>query len=69
MIYLRDWSKKEKDMEGAYSKVMENVVEDFSVKKDINVKEKNKEVIIDKEYVSIKEELDSTSDDLDDLLK
>lgn len=56
-------------MEGAYSKVMENVVEDFSVKKDINVKEKNKEVIIDKEYVSIKEELDSTSDDLDDLLK
>ena len=48
---------------------MEDFVEDFSDEKDTNAKDENKEVIIDSESVSVMKEIDSTSDELDDLLK
>lgn len=51
-------------MKEAYSNIMEDFVENFSDEKD-----ENKEVIIDGESVSVMKELDSISDELDDLLK
>lgn len=56
-------------MKDAYSNIMEDFVEDFSGEKDANVKDKNKEVIIDSESVSVIKEIDLISDELDDLLK
>lgn len=56
-------------MKEAYSNIMEDFVENFSDEKDTNAKDENKEVIIDGESVSVMKELDSISDELDDLLK
>ena len=56
-------------MKDAYGNIMEDFVEDFSDEKDTNAKDENKEVIIDSESVSVMKEIDSTSDELDDLLK
>ena len=55
-------------MKDVYRNIMEDFVEDFSGEKDANEKEKNKEVIVDDEFVSVMKEIDSISDDLDDLL-
>ncbi len=46
-----------------------NIMEDFSGEKDADIKDKNKEVIIDSESVSVIKEIDSISDELDDLLR
>ena len=56
-------------MKDAYSNIMEDFVEDFSSENDANAKDENKEVIIDNESVSVMKEIDSISDELDDLLK
>lgn len=56
-------------MEDAYSNIMEDFVQDFSGENDTNAKDENKEVIIDSESVSVMKEIDSISDELDDLLK
>ena len=56
-------------MKDAYRNIMEDFVEDFSSKKVINEKDEIKEVIIDTESVSVMKELDSISDEVDDLLK
>lgn len=56
-------------MKDAYSNIMEDFVEDFSGENDANAKDENKEVIIDSESVSVMKEIDSISDELDDLLK
>lgn len=56
-------------MKDAYSNIMEDFVEDFSSENDTNAKDENKEVIIDSESVSVMNEIDSISDELDDLLK
>lgn len=56
-------------MKDAYGNIMEDFVEDFSGEKDTNAKDENKEVIIDGESVSLMKEIDSISDELDDLLK
>ncbi|MGP1598461.1 hypothetical protein [Peptoanaerobacter stomatis] len=48
---------------------MEAFVEDFSVENDTNAKDENKEIIIDNESVSVMKDIDSISDELDDLLK
>lgn len=56
-------------MKDAYSNIMEDFVEDFSSKNDTNAKDENKEVVIDSESVSVMKEIDSISDELDDLLK
>lgn len=56
-------------MKDAYSNIMEDFVEDFSSENDANAKDENKEVIIDGESVSVMKEIDSISDELDDLLK
>ena len=55
-------------MKDAYSNIMEDFVEDFSDEKDVNKEEKNKDVIIDGESVSVMKEIDLISDELDDLL-
>lgn len=56
-------------MKDAYSNIMEDFVEDFSDENDANAKDENKEVIIDSESVSVMKDIDSISDELDDLLK
>ena len=56
-------------MKDAYSNIMEDFVEDISGEKEANEKDENKEVIIDGESVSLMKEIDSISDELDDLLK
>lgn len=56
-------------MKDAYSNIMEDFVEDFSGENDMNTKDENKEVINDNESVSVMKEIDSISDELDDLLK
>lgn len=56
-------------MKDTYGNIMEDFVEDFSGEKDANAKDENKEVIIDSESVSVMKEIDSISDELDDLLK
>lgn len=56
-------------MKDAYNNIMEDFVEDFSGEKDVNEKDENKEVIIDGESASVMKELDSISNELDDLLK
>ena len=66
-IYERH-SEASKIMKDAYSNIMEDFVEDFSDEKNVNGKDKNKE-IIDDESVADMKELNSISDELDDLLK
>lgn len=56
-------------MKDAYSNIMEDFVEDFSSENDANAKDENKKVIINSESVSVMKEIDSISDELDDLLK
>lgn len=56
-------------MKDAYSNIMKNFVEDFSGENDTNEKDENKETVIDSESVSVMKEIDSISDELDDLLK
>lgn len=56
-------------MKDAYSNIMEDFVEDFSGESDMNTKDENKEVVIDSESVSVMKEINSISDELDDLLK
>lgn len=56
-------------MKDAYRNIMEGFVEDFSRGKDVNEKDEDKEVIINSESVSAMKEIDSISDELDDLLK
>lgn len=56
-------------MKDAYRNIVEDFVEDFSSEKVANEKDETKEVIIDSESVSVMKELDSISDELDDLLK
>lgn len=55
-------------MKDAYSNIMENFVEDYSVEEADSVKEKGNKTIVDSEDVSVIKELDSISDELDDLL-
>ena len=54
-------------MKDAYRNIMEDFVEDLSTDEDVNGK--RKEVIIDNDDVSAIKELDSISDELDNLLK
>lgn len=56
-------------MKEAYSNIMEDFVEDFSDRNDTNTKNTSKEVAIDSESVSVMNDIDSISDELDDLLK
>ena len=56
-------------MKDAYSNIMEDFVDDFSDEKHENAKDEIKEVDIDSEAVSVMKEMDSLSDELDDLLK
>ncbi len=56
-------------MKDAYNNIMEDFVEDFSGENDTNEKNENKEVVIDSESVSVMKDIDSISDELDDLLK
>lgn len=56
-------------MKDAYNNIMEDFVEDFSDENDTNEKNENKEVVIDSESVSVMKDIDSISDELDDLLK
>lgn len=55
-------------MKDAYNNIMEDFVEDFSSEKVVSEKENIKEVVIDNETVSIMKELDSISDEIDNLL-
>lgn len=55
-------------MKDAYSNIMENFVEDHSIEEADGVKEKGNKIIIDSEDVSVITELNSISDELDDLL-
>ena len=73
MIQLSEYEKLfylsvKEDIDKFYDLVDKDFVEDFSGEKDANEKEKNKEVIVDDEFVSVMKEIDSISDDLDDLL-
>ena len=63
-IYERH-SEASEIMKDAYRNIMEDFVEDYSVEKE----EKGKDVVIDNESISVIKELDSISDELDDLLK
>lgn len=56
-------------MKDAYHNIMEDFVEDISSEKVANEKERTTEVISNKESVSVMKELNSISDELDDLLK
>lgn len=56
-------------MKDAYHNIMEDFVEDFSSGKVVNEKDNMKEIIINHESASVMKELDSISDELDDLLK
>lgn len=56
-------------MKEVYSNIMEDFVKDFSGENDTNAKDENKEVVIDNESGSVMQEIDSISDELDDLLK
>ena len=56
-------------MKDVYSNIMENFVETFSDGKNAEEKGEKKEDIIDGESVSLMKEIDSISDELDDLLK
>lgn len=56
-------------MKDAYSNIMEDFVEDFSTKSNTNSKDKNKEIVIDSKSASVMKEIDSISDELEDLLK
>ena len=55
-------------MKDAYSNIMEDFVEDYSVEESESVKEKGNKTNIDSEDVTVIKELDSISDELDDLL-
>lgn len=55
-------------MKDAYCNIMEDFVEDFSDKKDVNGMGDNKEVSTNDESVSVMKEIDSISDELNDLL-
>ena len=55
-------------MKDAYSNIMEDFVEDYSVEEAESIKEKGNKTIIDSEDVTVIKELDSISDELDDLL-
>ena len=67
-VYERH-SEASEIMKDAYSNIMEEFVEDFSGEKYANEKDKNKEVVIDSEVVSVMKEIDLMSNELDDLLK
>lgn len=56
-------------MKDAYSNIMEDFVENYSDENDTNANDENKEVVIDSESVSVMKDIDSISDELDDLLK
>ena len=56
-------------MKDAYSNIMEDFVEDFSDENDANEGEESKEVVLDSATVSVTKEIDSISDELDELLK
>lgn len=56
-------------MKDAHSNIMENFVEDFSSENDMNTKDENKEIINDSKSALIMNEIDSISDEVDDLLK
>ena len=56
-------------MKDAYGNIMENFVEDFSSEKVVTKKGNTQEVIVDSESISVMEEIDSNSDELDELLK
>lgn len=55
-------------MKDAYSNIMEDFVEAFSAEEAENVNGKGNKTIIDSEDVTVIKELDSISDELDDLL-
>ena len=65
-VYERH-SEAGKIMKDAYSNIMEDFVQDFS--DEDTVKDKNNDTVIDSESVAVIKELDSISDELDDLLK
>ena len=56
-------------MKGAYSNIMENFVEDFSDENKTDAKDENKDDIIASEPVSVMKEINSISDELDELIK
>ena len=68
VVYERH-SEASSIMKDTYRNIMEDFVEDFSGKNDTNTKDENKEVVIDSESVSVMNEIDSISNELDDLLK
>lgn len=55
-------------MKDAYADIMEDFVEDFSGEADANPKD-NKEVAVDGEFISVMNENDLISDELDDFLE
>ena len=55
-------------MKDAYADIMEDFVEDFSGEADANPKA-NKEVAVDGEFISVMNENDLISDELDDFLE
>lgn len=55
-------------IKAACSNIMENFVKDYSVEEADGVKEKGNRTIIDSDDVSVIKELDSISNELDDLL-
>ena len=67
-VYVRH-TEANSIMKDAYSNIMEDFLEGFSDENNTNAKDKNKEVVIDSESVSVMKEIDSISDELDDLLK
>lgn len=56
-------------MKDAYHNIMEDFVEDFSSENVVNDEAETKETVIDSTSVSVMKEIDSISDELDDLLK
>lgn len=58
-----------KIMKESYTKIMEDFVEDFSDGKVVDEASGIKEKVIDSESVAVIKEIDSISDELDDLLK
>lgn len=56
-------------MKDSYNNIMEDFVEEFLNEKDNNIKDKSKNTVIDKEDISIKKEIDSIYNELDEILK
>lgn len=56
-------------MKDSYRNIMEDFVEDFSGEEVVNKETETKEIVIDSESVSVMKEINSISDEIDNLLK